>query len=353
MNAYVGLTGARVFEADLRDIEQCRRIDHFVQGHVGSTPFHLTAWSRAVERGTGARAHYLVAESSSGVLAVLPCHEIHSRLFGSALVSAGFAVGGGILGGWPGLAGHMLSLAIQKNCPVAEVRGGPVPPGGWDVDDSSYHGFAKALADSDAAQLAALPRKRRADIRKALAAGLTIRTGRTTADVGDHYRVYAESVRNLGSPVFPRALFRRMLDEFGAMADIVSVYQAGRPIASVLSFYHQNTAYPYWGGGTRAARHCGANELLYYALMCHARSAHGCDYFDFGRSKAGTGAAAFKKNFGFQPVPLVYARRPVRGRAIRVVNPLHPRYRIYTRLWRHMPLPLANFLGPMISRGLG
>ena len=84
--------------------------------------------------------------------------------------------------------------------------------------------------------------------------------------------------------------------------------------------------------------------------MAHAR-ARGCTRFDFGRSKAGTGAAAFKKNWGFEPLPLVYAKRSD-GRP-RKVSPLDPRYALMVRAWRRLPLPVANFVGPWISRGLG
>src|SRR3546814_15239974 len=97
--------------------------------------------------------------------------------------------------------------------------------------------------------------------------------------------------------------------------------------SDLLSFYVNNTAYPYWGGGTFEARSLRANDAMYYALMCHARS-RGCTRFDFGRSKVGTGAAAFKKNWGFDPEPLAYAVRTADGAAKREINPLSPRYRL-------------------------
>ncbi len=84
-------------------------------------------------------------------------------------------------------------------------------------------------------------------------------------------------------------------------------------MASVLSLYMNGTVYPYWGGGIQAARGLRANERMYFALMAHAR-ARGCARFDFGRSKAGTGPAAFKKNWGFQGIPLMYAKRAAAGR---------------------------------------
>jgi FemAB-related protein (PEP-CTERM system-associated) len=177
---------------------------------------------------------------------------------------------------------------------------------------------------------------------------MVVNVGSGPADREAHYRVYSESVRNLGTPVFPRALFEAMLDAFGADADILTVRKDGEPVASVLSFYSNGGVYPYWGGGTQAARSLRVNELMYFALMRHA-SARGCTRFDFGRSKIGTGAFAYKKNWGFDPQPLVYA---VKGEA-RETNPLSPKYRLQVALWKKLPLRLANRLGPLIARGLG
>src|SRR3546814_2810687 len=73
--------------------------------------------------------------------------------------------------------------------------------------------------------------------------------------------------------------------------------------------------------------------MMYFALMSHARS-RGCTRFDFGRSKVGTGAAAFKKNWGFEPEPLSYAVRTADGQPPRDINPLSPRYRLQVALWR-------------------
>ncbi|MFN3520449.1 MAG: FemAB, partial [Sphingomonas sp.] len=74
-------------------------------------------------------------------------------------------------------------------------------------------------------------------------------------------------------------------------------------------------------------------------------------HFDFGRSKTGTGAAAFKKNWGFEGVPLTYARWS--DGPAREVNPLNPKYALMVRGWKKLPLPLATLVGPWISRGLG
>ena len=121
-------------------------------------------------------------------------------------------------------------------------------------------------------------------------------------------------------------------------------------MASVLNLYHGGTVYPYWGGGTHAARELRANDLMYFALMRHARE-RGCHSFDFGRSKVGTGAAAFKKNWGFEGRPLVYASRSVHGP--RAINPLNPKYAMMIAVWKRLPVRVAMLAGPVIARGLG
>ena len=177
---------------------------------------------------------------------------------------------------------------------------------------------------------------------------VAVATGRDLAALAEHHRVYAESVHNLGTPVFPPALFRAVVETMDA--DVLTIRHEGRAVASVLSLYANGTVYPYWGGGTEAARGLRANDRLYHALMSYAR-ARDCTRFDFGRSKAGTGPAAFKKNWGFLPTPLAYAKRSA-GPA-RTVNPLDPKYAAKIALWKRLPLPVATAIGPWISRGLG
>jgi FemAB-related protein (PEP-CTERM system-associated) len=327
------------------------RVADFVRRHPDATPFHQLEWGDAVAAACGQRAHVLLAEHGDGHLAgVLPLTEMRSPLFGRALVSHGFAVDGGILGeacAVEPLVSAARDLAKRLGCPSIELRGG-ARPADWTVDEGSYLGFARPLAASDDAELLAIPRKQRAEVRKALANDLTVEIGRDAAVLADHYRVYAESVRNLGTPVFPRALFREVMARMDA--DVLTVRHAGVPVASVLSLYWRGTVYPYWGGGTEAARALRANDRMYFALMAHAR-ARGCTRFDFGRSKVGTGPAAFKKNWGFEGRPLSYASWSEGER--REVNPLNPKYALMVRTWAKLPLPVANMLGPWISRGLG
>ncbi|WP_414712855.1 FemAB family XrtA/PEP-CTERM system-associated protein [Sphingomonas sp.] len=339
---------AIIREGNLRDVSEAARLDAFVRRSPGATPFHLTGWSRAVEAGCKQRARYLLAARGGAITGVLPLTEMRSPLFGRALVSTAFGVGGGVLGeGVEELADAAWALARRLGCPSVELRGGP-GPSGWAGDDQTYVGFARPLAATEEAELAAIPRKQRAEVRRAFGNDLEVAVGSDAKALAEHYQVYAESVRNLGTPVFPAGLLRTAAELLDT--DVLIVRHQGRAVASVLSLYLDGTVYPYWGGGTDAARGLRANDAMYFALMNHAR-ARGCTRFDFGRSKVGTGAAAFKKNCGFTPEPLRYWSKS--DGPARAVNPLDPKYALMVRTWKRLPLRLANLAGPWIARGLG
>ena len=350
MNLISPISGLAVRRAGAGDEA---RIEAFLARHPGATPFHRPAWLRAVERGTGQRACGLVAEKGGAVTGWLPLTEVHSPVFGRMLASSGFAVEGGALAEQDRTAKALCraaeEYALRLSCPTIELRGGPAPRN-WLTRTDSHCGFVARLADDDESQLLAIPRKQRADVRKGLENPLEVAIGTSAQDRAAHYAVYAESVRNLGTPVFPRALFEAVLDELEA--DVLTVSHGGQPVASVLSLYHGDAVLPYWGGGTQAARALRANDRMYFELMRHARE-RGCRQFDFGRSKSGSGAYFFKKNWGFEPQPLAYSSWTAPGHGRRDADPTSARHAARIALWRRLPLALANRLGPPIARGLG
>lgn len=346
-----------VREADVRDVRDFARVESFVRAQPAATPFHLPQWTAATARACRQRPRYLIAERADGGIAgVLPLLETRSRVFGSALVSAGFGTDGGILAEAPdavgALAASAWALANRLGIGSVELRGGPVPNEQWTVRDDTHVGFVRDLANNEDGLLAQLSRNRRATVRKAMGQGYAIATGNDAATAAEHYAVYAESVRNLGTPVFPRALFREVLAAFGDEADVLTVRRGDEPLASVLSLYFRDTVFPYWGGSTTAGRNALGADAMYFGLMLHAR-ARGFTRYDFGRSKTGTGTAAYKSYWGFEPVPLRYLTRTWPGETARVVNPLSHRYRLQIAAWKRLPLWVANTIGPQLSRGLG
>ena len=332
--------------------------DAFVAGRPEASFFHRAAWPGLIAETFGHRDRSVLALQDGAVVGVLPLIQMRTRLFGHSLVSLPFCVQGGPLAADPqagrALLGHAAELLRTSGAAVLELRG-PIAadwlddPPSWPVREGLYATFRKPITADDEANLKAIPRKQRAVVRKGLERGLLASVGHEVAGL---HRIYAESVRNLGTPVFPRRWFAALAGAFPQASDVVTIRHGQDAVAAVLNFYWRDAVLPYYGGGTAAARACGGNDVLYWETMRHAAT-RGARLFDFGRSKEGTGAYAFKKNWGFEPTPLTYRFRLRPGAAIPEHNPLNPKYRLMIAAWKRLPLPVAGVLGPRLVRGLG
>ena len=329
------------------------RWDEFVRSHSRGTFFHLAGWKRVIERAFGHRTYYLIAERGPAVAGVLPLTHVKSLLFGSSLISSAFGVHGGPIAEDTEtlykLEAEAVRLMNAIAVPVLELRDFSASRADWPSRKDLYASFRRSLDPSVEHNLKSIPRKQRAMIRKGMRNKL-----KSEIDNGVErlYRVYAESVHSLGTPVFSQSYFRNLREEFSSCSDIVTVTADGQAVASVLNFYFRDEVLPFYGGGVRAARALAANDFMYWEVMRRACE-RGYRNFDFGRSKIGTGAFAFKHNWGFEPTPLVYQFRLSPGTPIPDLNPLNPKFAMFIAVWKRLPLAVATRLGPAIVRGLG
>jgi len=302
----------------------------------------------------GHSCSWLEYRSPGGVLeGVLPLTQIKSWLFGHSFIAPAFAVYGGPLS-MNDTAKHALieaakDMARNAGAHALELRSQVRQCPDWPSKTQTYATFRKGIHASADENMSAIPRKQRAMVRKGLKLGLT---HDIAAEIDEGYALYAHSVRNLGTPVFPKRWFQALKDLYGDMCDVLIVRKGQEALSGVLSFYFKGEVIPYYGGGTAAARLYAANDYMYWALMEHARE-RGCRSFDFGRSKVGSGAYAFKKNWGFMPSLLTYEYYLPASAALPDLSPLNPKYKAMIALWRKLPLFAANRLGPMIARNLG
>jgi FemAB-related protein (PEP-CTERM system-associated) len=328
--------------------------DAFVDRMPDATFFHRAGWARVIAGAFGHRLHYAIAERDGAVTGVLPLVHVRTRLFGSTLVSNPFCVYGGPVAAdaesEAALVAHAERVMERAGVSALEFRAREAKPGcDWPVKSDLYVTFRRAIEADDEANMKAIPRKQRAMVRKGISNGLT---SVSDHDVDRLHRIYAESVRNLGTPVFGRRYFRLLAEVFRDECDVVTVMDGDEPLASVLNFYFRDQVLPYYGGGTTRARDRAANDFMYWEVIRRA-AARGMRLFDFGRSKVGTGAFSFKKNWGFAPEPLHYRYKLKPGTAIPEHNPLNPKYALMIKTWKRLPIPVANLIGPHIVRGIG
>lgn len=326
--------------------------NRFVRGHPEGTFFHLAEWQDVLREALGLAPYYLCAERDGQIQGVLPLALVSSLLFGRALVSTPFCVYGGILGNDEEahrlLTDHACDLARRLNVDYLELRGRRREHPDWPVKEL-YVTFRKAIDPDAEANMKAIPRKQRAMVRKGMQKRLRTRIDTHTRD---HYDLYSESLRNLGTPVFPRKYLDTLTRTFGEACEILTVLHGEMPVASVLSFYFRDEVLPYYGGGGGAARPLAANDFMYWEVMERARQ-RGIRVFDYGRSKRGSGSFDFKAHWGFEPEPLYYEYYLVRAGAMPNLSPTNPSYARAIRVWQRMPLWVTRVLGPAVAKYLG
>lgn len=331
---------------------QAARWDNFVMAAADGSFFHLSGWQSVIQQAFGHQTYYYYAEEDGRITGILPLTHINSLLFGNNLVSNAFCVYGGIVASTDAAAQALLAQARQLAGTLGvdslELRNRRQTQPDW-PHKSLYVTFRKVIDSDHDRNMNAIPRKQRAMVRAGIKAGLT---GVVDTDVERLFQAYSESVRNLGTPVFPKKYFQALKQVFGADCEILSVEHEGRLVGSVMNFYFKDEVLPYYGGGTEAARDLKGNDFMYWEVMRRAAD-KGCRIFDFGRSKLDTGSYRFKKHWGFEPEPLYYEVDLIKATEIPEINPLNPKYRLFIAAWKRLPLSVSQLVGPWLARDLG
>jgi len=332
--------------------EDHARWDDFVSSCPEATFFHRAGWKDVIERAFGHRTHFLLAESAGAIEGILPLAEVKSFLFGHSLSSLPFCVYGGVAAKTErarvALDDAAVTLAEKLKVDHLEYRTISAFHPDWATKDL-YVTFRRPIDPEPEKNLNAIPRKQRAMVRKGIKAGLQ---AEVDTDTKRFFAAYSDSVHRLGTPVFSRKYFEILTDVFSKDSEVVTITKDGQLVASVLSFFFRDEVLPYYGGGTRLAREGAGNDFMYWEVMRRACE-RGYKVFDYGRSKRGTGAFDFKKNWGFEPQPLQYQYKLVRSSTVPDHNPLNPKYRMFIAAWQRMPLALANLVGPYVVKNLG
>jgi FemAB-related protein (PEP-CTERM system-associated) len=332
--------------------------DRFVQTAPAATFFHQLGWRWLVERAFGHRAHYLLARRGAEIAGILPLFEMKSRLFGHSLVSVPFAIGGGVAVGPAGdeeavgsLVRRARELAERRGVDYLELRS-ETPAAGDLLTKDLYVTFRTDLAEGEETWLKRMERKRRQMM--SYVSKETAGFSWTTAGIEElplFYRMFSESMRHHGTPVYPRLFLEQILDRFASQTHLFFVHHQGRPVAGVLNLLFRDVIMPFYAGADRRVRPRGVDDYMYLSILRWGRD-NGFRTFDFGRSKRGTGAHAFKSRWGMTEVPLAYQYHLVRAKALPNVSPANPKYHALIETWKRLPLPLTRLLGPRIIRSI-
>jgi FemAB-related protein (PEP-CTERM system-associated) len=166
----------------------------------------------------------------------------------------------------------------------------------------------------------------------------------------EFYAVFSENMRDLGTPVFGRKLFRAILGQFPERAEFCVVRAGERPVASALLLHGWGITEVPSASSLRAYSSTCANMLMYWHLLERAVQ-RGQATFDFGRSSQDSNTYRFKRQWDATPYPAEWQFYARQG-GVAEMRTENPKYRRFIRIWQRLPVGLTRLIGPVIVRGI-
>ncbi|MDB5308232.1 MAG: family N-acetyltransferase [Gemmataceae bacterium] len=312
------------------------------------------AWLNVLRAALDHEVYALEAVAGGQTYGFLPLAHISSMLFGRFLVSLPYLNTNGVVAESADVQARLVSRAVtladELNVRYLELR----------HEQPVDHPDLSAAVMSKVHMRLPLPRaveslwkgfdpKVRNQVRKGEKAGFAVAWGGAELLDG-FYEVLSRNMRDLGTPVYAKALFRETLAAFPADAEICLVRAADRPAAAALLLHGWGVTEVPTAAALREYNPSCVNMLMYWKLL-ERSVGRGQQLFDFGRSTTDGSTFKFKKQWGAVPHPAVW-QYAVKEGAVTDMRPDNPRYQRAIRLWQRLPVRLTQYLGPAIVRGI-
>lgn len=323
----------------------------FVNQAPGATVAHQIEFRKVIAAGLGCQPHYLLVRDGVAVSGVLPLFLVRTWWNARYLISVPWLDYGGVCAADEEsaclLVDRSRELAKTTGASFIELRS--VEPIGCELATATERvTFLADLSAGSESLWKNFDAKLRNQVRKAQKSGLTVEYGRHNF-LEEFYRVFARRMRDLGTPVWSKKLFAAVLDAFPNSAEIVLVKHGEETATGALLLKFRGRDYiPSAAAYDRFIKSCPYHALYWSVIERGCRE--GSRWFDFGRSSIDSPTYKFKIQWSETPVPLAWQYSMHGITEVPQINPHNPKYRLAQKIWRRLPLPLANWLGPAVIK---
>lgn len=328
--------------------------DSYVLSSPSSAGYHQSGWRRVIEEAFGHRTYYLAVQEQDGaVQGLVPLVLLASRGFGRFLVSLPFVNYGGLIANSREarrlLEAYAIEQAQELKAEHIELRHQESVDTLW-VSTERKVSMRLPLPSSYEQLIKGFPSKLRSQVRRAQKEGMTARVGGREC-LDEFYAVFSRCMRDLGTPVYAKGFFAKILEVFQKEARICVISHGDIPVAAGFLYGFRSSLEIPWAASDKRFNKLAPNMLLYGTVLEYACQ-QGFQIFDFGRSSPDSGTYRFKEQWGARPQQLHWYYWMKEGRQVPQLNPQNPKYAVAIRLWQHLPVPVANLLGPHIVKHL-
>lgn len=315
--------------------------------------FHTQAWARVLNATYGYQPYYLVSPATGPLRTLLPLMEVDSWVTGRRGISLPFTDAVGPLGcdinSFRELWSAARALAEERRWKYLECRGG----GKWLTDalpSTTFFGHLLPLSNDESALFSGCHDSVQRAIRKAERGPLTIEFSQSKSSMQDFYHLLCLTRRRHGVPPQPFRFFANIQEHILAKNHgwIVLARVGSQPVAAAIFFQHGKSALYKFGASDEAQQHLRANHLVMWRAIQHfARECF--TTLDFGRSSLdNAGLRQFKLSWGAQEETIDYLRYDCAKSEFVTIPDEASGW--HNRLFRALPLPLAQLAGRLLYR---
>jgi len=326
--------------------------DYVLQNNSSSFA-HQIEWKTVLEKSFKQKPIYFLAKIEDQVVGILPLFYYSSLLFGKFLISLPWLDCGGVCSDSVEIQEKLIHKAIEivreKSCKFLEFRSVILEDKRL-ITKTSKVTFILEL-DSDPEKIwKKIESKARNQVRKAQKLGLEVTFGKEE-NLDLFYSVFSTNMRDLGTPVWTKELFKNILTYFPNTSEIALVKLKGKIIGGALILYFKDMmTVPSASSLGSFLSYC-PNNILYWEIIKRG-CLKGLKKFDLGRSSWNSGTFNFKRQWVKEPTQLYWQYYLNKIKDLPEFNPESPKFSLVIKLWQKLPLAWANFLGPKIVRNL-
>jgi FemAB-related protein (PEP-CTERM system-associated) len=325
--------------------------DKYVNESSSAAISHLWGWKNVMEKGLGHKPIYLTAKDGGRIVGILPMALVRTWWNTRYLISLPWIDYGGICADSAdvieSLNKRAVAIARERHVAFIEYR-----------SINSYEMDMPTRRDKVTFRLNLNPdfnvvwngfdAKLRNQIRKAEKSGLTTELGGIEL-LPSFYKIFQWKMRDLGTPVWGYKFFESILTEFPDSAKIILVKLDKLAIGGGLVLSFKKILYvPSAASYNEHLKYC-PNHALYWNVI-KMGCEQGYEQFDFGRSTWNSPTFNFKKQWAGEPIQLNWQYMLVGRKELPSINPDNPKYKLFIKAWKKLPLFAANYLGPKVIR---
>jgi serine/alanine adding enzyme len=323
----------------------------FLSEFESHSSYHRPEWLRVLSDYSNFELLFFVLKIDNKIVAGVPMLFMESHMFGNNMISLPYVNYGGVLAycseQTSSLLNHIREWATTQNIDYFEFRT-TIPGLNFPVK-SEKCSMILSLPTTNTQLEEQLTAKVRAQCKKASTYKPKVLFGGLEL-LADFYNVFSRNMRDLGTPVYSKSIFRKILKENETNSFLCVVKINDKPVsAAFLTGYRDMLEIP-WASTLGSANKYDANMWMYRSILQKAIDL-GYEYFDFGRTTRNSNTYKFKKQWGAKPIDHHWYYL-LESDVIPQTNPNNPKYRFFIGIWKRLPVWLTNIVGPYVVKNI-